>query len=125
MAWSGWKRLATRSYEWSGDVPYRGPACYELAIGTSPANRRIVYVGETGNLGVRLTDYARRGSHLWASIDGYLAGPAKLYYRYDPTATKADARCKEATLLRAYPALYRWNTHKREAVALALTASAP
>jgi hypothetical protein len=124
MAWSGWRVLATCSEEYSWDIPYDGPACYELAIGTAPWNRRIVYVGETGNLRSRLATYAKWGSHLCGYIDGYLAGPAKLYYRYYKTPTKVEARMKEARLLLAYPDLYRWNTHKYESAALALIAAA-
>ena len=124
MAWSGWRVLATCTKEYSRDIPYDGPACYELAIGTTPSNRRIVYVGETGNLRRRLAAYARWGSHLCGSIDGYLAGPAKLYYRYYRTPTKCEARIKEARLLLAYPDAYVWNTHKHEAAALALAAAA-
>jgi hypothetical protein len=125
MAWSGWQVLATCTKEYTWDIPYDGPACYELAIGTSPGNRRIVYIGETGSLRDRLSVYSKWGSHLYGYIDSYLAGPAKLYYRYYKTPTKGKAQTKEARLLLAYPGVYRWNTHKHEAVALALAVAAP
>jgi hypothetical protein len=113
MGWTHWRILATRSYDWSVYISRDGPACYELAVGTRPSNRRVMYVGETGDLRARLAGYARHGNHLWAALSDYLRGPAKLYYRIYPTASKREAQAVEATRLRDSPERYPWNRKKR------------
>lgn len=65
MGWTQPRLLATKRAWFDHTFDYNGPACYELGTG-GPRGGRIQwhYVGETSNERVRLSCYARSGSHL-------------------------------------------------------------
>jgi hypothetical protein len=107
-AWTPWRKIADRLNWYSGDLDWDGPACYELAIGgRRGGNLAIVYVGETGNEGTRISGYASHGSHLSRIIDVHLRGGWSLFYRAQIKDSKGVAKRMQDTLLQTFD--YPWN----------------
>lgn len=95
--------------EWFPEhLRYGGPATYELGLG-GPRYGDIepVYVGETGNLKTRMSDYGKKGSHLFDVINEALDKGYALYYRYQRRRTKITAQRSEMYYLDRYD--YDWN----------------
>src|SRR3972149_602992 len=101
--WTMWRKLAEIHYWYDDEFDYKGPACYELALGGPRyGNIQPVYVGETANEKSRLTMYAQHGSHLSGIIDVHLRRGYTLYYRAVASRTKADAKRMQDNLLSKY-----------------------
>ena len=95
--------------EWFPEhLKYGGPATYELGLGGPRyGNIGSVYVGETGNLRKRMSDYGKEGSHLNDVIDEALDQGYSLYFRYQRRRTKWTAQRSEMYYLDKYD--YDWN----------------
>lgn len=106
--WTRWIRLAYGDEWFPENIKYRGPATYELGVGGHRhGNIESVYVGETGNLRKRLSNYGEKGSHRWREIDDVLDRGYALYYRYQRRRSKQTAKSSEGYYLRKYD--YNWN----------------
>ncbi|MGC8516263.1 MAG: GIY-YIG nuclease family protein [Thermoplasmata archaeon] len=113
MGWSRWKELATKEEWYPDNIRYSGPACYELGI-KGKWKRYVIqtYVGSTGNLQQRMTQYARNGSHLHRIVSKYWKYDYTLWYRYYPFPSKQKAEEMEGDLLNKYGLeKYPWNTY--------------
>ena len=106
--WTRWIKLASTDEWFPRNLWYRGPATYELGVG-GPRYGGIepVYVGETGNLRKRLSNYGEQGSHLWGEIDDVLDRGYTLYFRFQRRRSKRAAVRSEGYFLRKYD--YLWN----------------
>ncbi len=106
--WTRWTRLAYADEWFPDNTKYSGPATYELGVGgPRRGNIGAIYVGETGNLKKRLSNYGDRGSHLWREINDVLDQGHALYYRYQKRRSKRAAKRSESYYLRTYD--YDWN----------------
>ncbi|MBN1194475.1 MAG: hypothetical protein JXA08_03890 [Methanomicrobiaceae archaeon] len=109
MVWTRWLKVAEGRDYFNKNIPqWEGPACYEL--GTQKPRGSTVdikYVGETTNLKIRISSYARNGSHLEYYIDDALRMGKSLFYRYQRKDSKEDAMRMQNNLLLKYD--YPWN----------------
>ena len=112
MAWSHWRFLADEDTWHIEDLSYEGAACYELGIRRKWKRRVIpVYVGNTGNLFIRMDQYARDGSHLRGLLLKYWKHDYVLYFKYSQNRKKETAQKEEKKLLSKFGLeRYPWNT---------------
>ena len=106
--WTEWRKIAEGSAWCNDEFDYDGPSCYELGIGgPNYGNIQPVYVGETGNEKVRLSVYARGGSHLSNFINEELRQGHSLYYHAQAMPSKEAAKRMQDNLLDKFK--YPWN----------------
>ncbi|MCU0239225.1 MAG: hypothetical protein MUC29_07270 [Pyrinomonadaceae bacterium] len=106
--WTNWRIIADRETKYTWELDWSGPSIYELSItGPRGGNRLTKYLGETQNEKVRISNYARNGSHLWELIDEELERGNLLWYRSLRMKSKDDAAIKEKLLLSKFD--YPWN----------------
>lgn len=113
MGWTYWKRLATQTEYYSDDIDYSGPAVYELGVRRRYGKYKTpVYVGETGDLKRRMKDYAVTGSHLRSYANKYWRMGYTIYFRFQPTNSKSEAKKLQDELLKRYGLeRYPWNNN--------------
>ena len=113
MGWTQWKKLATAREWYPENIEYSEAACYELGIRGKWKHFVIqTYVGNTGNLKMRMTQYARNGSHLHKIVSKYWKYDYTLWYRYFPLSSKQKAENMEKELLDKFGLeKYPWNTY--------------
>lgn len=107
--WKNPQKIADKHYYCTNILTHQGPCCYELIVaGVRGGNAQIVYVGETGNEKRRISDHARRNSHLRKLIDDALSKGWNLYYRSQSFASKNQAiNLQNRLLSKNY---YLWNS---------------
>ena len=81
---------------------------YEWAVRPAQGNGGYtVYIGSTGNMATRISDYCRTGSHKAEEINRALNMNYNVYVRFKITDTREDAVQAETDILRNVT--YAWN----------------
>jgi hypothetical protein len=113
MGWTMWKKLATKEKWYPRSLKYQDAACYELGVkGKWKQSVTVTYVGKTGNLRKRMSDYAQTGSHLEKYLRKYWKYGYVLYFRYFPVETETKAARLERERLEKFGLeRYPWNTY--------------
>ena len=113
MGWTKWKKLANKDKWYPDTLDYDEAAAYELGIKGKWKHFVIqTYVGNTGNLKQRMTQYAKDGSHLHVIVSKYWKYGYTLWYRYYRLSSKQKAENMEKELLEEYGLeKYPWNTY--------------
>ena len=113
MGWTQWKKLASRTDWYPDSLDYDGAACYELGIKRKWKHDLIpTYVGKTGNLKTRMSQYARNGSHLRKLLVKYWKYDYVLWFRYYPLENEAKAKTMEEKSLSDFGLeRYPWNSN--------------
>ncbi len=103
--WSDWRLLRQRGRGYVAP-DYGGPAVYELGTddGFLVREPQSKYVGETGNLRVRMSQFGINGSNL--NLNG-IPEPKRLYYRFQRKKDKKSAQKAEREWLNRRD--YAWN----------------
>lgn len=111
MRWSNWRKITDNDFAFLDNIRcHSGPAVYELAVaGPRGGNKKVVYIGETKLEQHRISEYAKRGSHLVNLIDAETALGHTIWYRAIARASKEDAKDMQDRRLRDYT--YPWNIH--------------
>jgi hypothetical protein len=106
--WTNWRKIAKKGIGYTGELDWSGPSIYELSVtGPRGGNRLTKYLGETLNEKVRISKYAKNGSHLWELIDEEFENGNLLWYRSLRMKSKELAVIKERQLLNEFN--YPWN----------------
>ena len=111
MRWTSWRKLAEGNKWYDDTFDWEGPACYQLGLaGPRGGNMKIMYVGETKNESIRMSQYGAAGSHIKREISKSIKNGWTLWYRAQAFKTKKDAKAFQDRQLGQND--YPWNVIK-------------